>query len=55
MPLDEFLKETMEALTTDDEEIMVARAKFLREQAGPDEAEFVRSFNEQLEAPPVPA
>ncbi|MDQ2832401.1 MAG: SDR family NAD(P)-dependent oxidoreductase [Acidobacteriota bacterium] len=49
MPLDEFLKETMEALATDADEVMVARASFLRSQAGPGEAAFVTSFNEQLE------
>jgi len=51
MPLDEFLQGTMDALATDAHEIMVPRAKFLREQAGPNEAAFVTSFNEQLEAP----
>ncbi len=51
MSLDDFLQETMEALATDSDEIMVARAKFLRDQAGPNEATFVRSFNEQLEQP----
>ena len=51
MPLGEFLDGTMEALATDAAEIMVPRAKFLRSQAGPNEAAFVRSFNEQLEAP----
>jgi uncharacterized oxidoreductase len=51
MPLDEFLQGTLEALATDANEIMVPRAKFLREQAGPNEAAFVTSFNEQLEAP----
>jgi uncharacterized oxidoreductase len=51
MPLDEFISGTMEALATDANEIMVPRAKFLRDQAGPDEAAFVSSFNEQLEAP----
>jgi uncharacterized oxidoreductase len=53
MPLDEFLQGTMEALATDANEIMVPRAKFLREQAGPNEAAFVTSFNEQLEPPQV--
>jgi len=53
MPLDEFLQGTMEALATDAEENMVPRAKFLRDQAGPNEAAFVSSFNEQLEQPPV--
>ena len=51
MPLDEFLKGTMAALATDAHEIMVPQAKFLRDQAGPNEAAFVSSFNEQLEAP----
>jgi uncharacterized oxidoreductase len=51
MPLDEFLQGTMEALATDADEIMVPRAKFLREQTGPNESAFVTSFNEQLEAP----
>ena len=49
MPLDEFLRGTMEALGTDAEEIMMPRAKFLRDQVGPDEAAFVIPFNEQLE------
>jgi len=51
MPLDEFLEGTMDALATDANEIMVPRARFLREQSGPCEAVFVTSFNEQLEAP----
>ena len=51
MPLDEFITETMEALATDASEILVPRAKFLRDQAGATEAEFVSSFNEQLEMP----
>jgi uncharacterized oxidoreductase len=51
MPLDEFIAGTMKALATDSDEIMVPHAKFLRDQAGPNEAVFVSSFNEQLEAP----
>ena len=51
MPLDEFLQGTIEALSTDANEIMVPRAKFLREQAGLNESAFVTSFNEELEAP----
>ena len=39
------------ALVTDSDELMVPHAKFLRDQAGPDEALFVSSFNDQLEAP----
>lgn len=53
MPLDEFLQGTMDALATDANEIMVPRAKFLRDQAGSKEAAFVTSFNEQLEQPAV--
>jgi uncharacterized oxidoreductase len=51
IPLDEFLLGTMKALSTDANEIMVPRAKFLRSQAGSDEAVFITSFNEQLDAP----
>ncbi len=51
MPLEEFLRETLEALAIEADEVLVPRARFLREQAGPTEALFVRSFNEQLEAP----
>ena len=52
MPLDEFLQETMEALATDADEIMVERAKFLRDQAGPNECAFVNTFNERFEVQP---
>jgi uncharacterized oxidoreductase len=52
MPLAEFLQETMEALATDADEIMVARAKFLRDEAGPNESSFVNSFNERFEVQP---
>jgi uncharacterized oxidoreductase len=55
MPLDEFIEGTIEALTTESDEILVPRAKFLRDQQGPLEAPFVNSFNEQLEQPPIPA
>jgi uncharacterized oxidoreductase len=51
MPLDEFIAGTMEALNTEANEIMVPRAKFLRDQAGPAEEGFIGSFNEELEAP----
>jgi uncharacterized oxidoreductase len=55
MPLNEFIRGTIEALTTESDEILVPHAKFLRDQQGPLEASFVTSFNEQLEQPPVPA
>jgi uncharacterized oxidoreductase len=53
MPLDEFISGTMSALATDADEIMVPRAEFLRGQAGPNEAAFVRSFNQELERSPA--
>ena len=53
MPLDEFIQDTMDALATDADEVLVPRAKFLRDQQGPLEASFVKSFNEQLEQPSV--
>jgi uncharacterized oxidoreductase len=55
MPLDEFLQETMDALATDADEIMVARAKFLRDQAGSNESAFVNTFNERFEVQPPEA
>jgi uncharacterized oxidoreductase len=53
MPLAEFIRDTVEALATDADEILVPRAKFLRDQQGSQEASFVNSFNEQLEQPSV--
>ncbi len=50
MPLDEFISGTMQAMAQHANEIMVPRAAFLRGQAGPDEAAFIRSFNEEQEA-----
>jgi uncharacterized oxidoreductase len=55
LPLDEFLQETEEALATDADEIMVARAKFLRDQAGPNVSAFVNTFNERFELQPPEA
>jgi uncharacterized oxidoreductase len=49
MALDKFIQGTMDALGSDADEIMVPRAAILRAQAGPNEALFVRSFNEDLE------
>lgn len=49
MPLNEFIAGTMGALATGADEIMVPKAQFLRGQAGPNEAAFVWSFNEELE------
>ncbi len=48
MPLDDFIKETMELLGTDADEIVVVRAKALRDNAGPNEHALVDGFNQQL-------
>jgi len=55
MPLDEFVQETMEALAAEADEIMVARARFLRDQVGPNESAFVNTFNERFELQPPEA
>ncbi len=43
----------MKALETGADEIMVPRAAFLRGQAGINEANFVRAFNQELELAPT--
>jgi uncharacterized oxidoreductase len=51
MPLAEFIEETMRVLATDTEEVLVERAKPLRNNAGPDEATFVVQFNDMMASP----
>jgi uncharacterized oxidoreductase len=51
MPLAEFIEETTRVLGTDAEEILVERAKPLRNNAGPNEAAFVTQFNDMMVAP----
>jgi uncharacterized oxidoreductase len=51
MPLAEFIEETMRVLGTDAEEILVERAKPLRNNAGADEAAFVTQFNDMMASP----
>jgi uncharacterized oxidoreductase len=48
MPLAEFIDETMRVLQTDADEVLVERAKPLRNNAGPDEAAFVFQFNDMM-------
>jgi uncharacterized oxidoreductase len=48
MPLDQFISETLDALGTDAEEILVEAAKPLRANPGPDEHAFVNGFNQQM-------
>ncbi len=51
MPLAEFIDETMRILGTDAEEVLVERAKPLRNNAGPNEAAFVNQFNDMFANP----
>jgi uncharacterized oxidoreductase len=51
MPLDEFIEETMRVLGTDVEEVLVERAKPLRNNAGPGEGAFVFQFNDLMANP----
>ena len=50
MPLDQFIKETMDALGHDADEVVIDGAKALRRAAGPDEQAFVTAFNTQMSA-----
>jgi uncharacterized oxidoreductase len=46
MPLDDFIRETVEALKSASNEVLVERAKFLRSNPGPTEHAFVKEFND---------
>ena len=48
MPLDQFISETLDALGTDADEILVEAAKLLRANPGPGEHELVNGFNDQM-------
>jgi len=48
MPLGAFIDETMQVLGTDADEVLVERAKKLRNNAGPDEHSYVTEFNNWL-------
>ena len=48
MPLDTFIEETMAALGTDAEEVLVERAWPIRGNPGPKEHGFIAEFNEML-------
>jgi uncharacterized oxidoreductase len=50
MPLDQFIRETMQALGTDADEIVVERAKPLRANRGPEEHGLVNGLNEHMVA-----
>ena len=51
MPLADFVEETMRVLRTDTDEVLVERAKPLRNNAGPNEAAFVTEFNDMFTNP----
>jgi uncharacterized oxidoreductase len=46
MPLAEFIDETMKVLGSGVDEVLVERAKMLRNHAGPAEAAFIKEFND---------
>jgi len=48
MPLDQFISETLDALGTDADEILVEGAKSLRANPGPGEHALVNEFNQQM-------
>jgi uncharacterized oxidoreductase len=48
MPLAQFIEETLEVLATDAKEVLVTQALYLRNQAGPEEYNFVTQFNDML-------
>ena len=47
MPVEEFIAQTMSLLATDTDEIVVDGARAFRDNAGPNEHEFVNGFNQQ--------
>jgi uncharacterized oxidoreductase len=51
MPLAEFIEETVRVLGTDAEEVLVERARALRNNAGPAEGAFVNEFNDMMASP----
>jgi uncharacterized oxidoreductase len=51
MPLREFIDETVKVLGTDAQEILVERAKPMRNNVGPNEGAFVTQFNDFMRQP----
>jgi uncharacterized oxidoreductase len=48
MLLAEFIKQTIDVLGTDAQEVLVERAKPLRNNPGPNEGAFVTQFNDAM-------
>ena len=55
MPLAEFIEETISVLGTDAHEVLVERAKPLRNNPGPNEGAFVTEFNDLMAQAPAQA
>ncbi|KAF1048030.1 MAG: Serine 3-dehydrogenase [Herbaspirillum frisingense] len=53
MPLDAFIEQTMQALGSDAEEVVVEAARQFRDNAGPKEHAFVHGFNQMLADSPI--
>jgi uncharacterized oxidoreductase len=53
MPLAEFIEETISVLGTDAHEVLVERAKPLRNNPGPNESAFVTEFNDLMAQAPA--
>jgi uncharacterized oxidoreductase len=53
MPLAEFIEETIRVLGTDVREVIVERAKPLRNNPGPNEGAFVTEFNDLMVQAPA--
>jgi uncharacterized oxidoreductase len=53
MPLPEFIEETIRVLGTDAQEVLVERAKPLRNNPGPNEGAFVTEFNDLMVQAPA--
>jgi len=51
MPLAEFISETIEVMRTGAPEVLVERAKPLRNNVGPNEGGFVTQFNDTMAQP----
>ena len=48
MPLKDYIAETIQALGTDADEVLVPRVGMLRNNPGPNEAAFVNQFNDMM-------
>ncbi len=48
MPLKDYIEETIKVFGTDEDEVLVGQAGFLRSNPGPKEHEFVKKFNDMM-------